>query len=337
MENHVHVSIIVPTYNTGYLLDKCLQSLVSQTYQNIEILICDDFSDDQQTVSIIEKYIAKYSSIIKHLKPNKKGANFAREIGIKSAKGEFITFVDSDDQLTLSAIEMLVSNILKYKSQIAIAKLIRVSITGDKVINDKITPIPEEEFINISSENINEYSSYLKPTLCGKLYSKSLFDNIDVENPPYFQDWNITYKILFDVRKISFINEFIYLYSYNENSFASSITKSNQEKINESWIAINGIMDFFKARNYNSYNLWMQFIVFNFLIALIGRSYFIDSFRTRQKIHKDCMSYWNKNFQDSHFKLNQKWYLKIILSSFMFSELARYYYIYREKKSNNNY
>ena len=99
------VSVIVPVYNTEKYLRRCLDSLVNQTLDDIEIIIIDDKSPDNSAL-IIDEYKKKYDNKIKviHNKINK-GIGYNRNIGIKKSSGKYIMFIDSDDYLDRSACE----------------------------------------------------------------------------------------------------------------------------------------------------------------------------------------------------------------------------------------
>ena len=90
------ISIIVPIYNTESYLEKCLDSLVNQTLKNIEIILINDGSPDNSE-KIIKKYLKKYSDKIVYYKKENEGQGVARNYAIKLARGEYLTFVDSDD------------------------------------------------------------------------------------------------------------------------------------------------------------------------------------------------------------------------------------------------
>ncbi|HED06226.1 MAG TPA: glycosyltransferase [Ignavibacteria bacterium] len=99
------VSIIIPTYNDSENLTGAINSCLNQTYKNIEILICDDGSNDK-TPEIVAKYKEKHTNKIKYYKlEHLESPAIARNIGIKNAKGEFISFLDSDDLMMENKIE----------------------------------------------------------------------------------------------------------------------------------------------------------------------------------------------------------------------------------------
>lgn len=109
MEKELKVSIIVTVYNTEQYLDKCISSIIDQSYTNIEIVLVDDGSTDNSYIAC-KKYVANDSRIILVHQENM-GAVSARNVGIKHASGEYITFVDSDDYIDIDAIETVVRKI----------------------------------------------------------------------------------------------------------------------------------------------------------------------------------------------------------------------------------
>ena len=100
------VSVIVPVYNSGKYLKKCLNSLVNQTLKSIEIIIIDDGSTDKSR-KIIAWYKSQYPNIIKVILCSHNGVAYARNLGIKEAQGEYIKFVDADDYLNINTLELM--------------------------------------------------------------------------------------------------------------------------------------------------------------------------------------------------------------------------------------
>ena len=112
------ISVVVPVYNVAKYLKKSIESIVNQTYTNLEIILVDDGSKDESG-EICEDYSLKDSRIIVIHKPNG-GLSDARNAGIKQAKGEYITFVDSDDTIDYDMIEFLYDLILKFHTKMSI-------------------------------------------------------------------------------------------------------------------------------------------------------------------------------------------------------------------------
>lgn len=109
MDNGKFVSIIVPVYNGQTHIGKCIASLLNQTYINIEIIVVNDGSTDK-TKEIISEWAAKHKRVVVINKENE-GVSVARNIGLKVAKGDYILFVDSDDNLKVSAVEELIAQV----------------------------------------------------------------------------------------------------------------------------------------------------------------------------------------------------------------------------------
>ena len=120
----IKVSVIVPVFNTEKYLEKCLNSLINQTLQDIEIICINDGSTDK-SADIIKKFANKDSrfKLINH-EPNKQGA--ARNTGMKIAKGEYIGFVDSDDWVDLEYYEKLYNAAKRHNFDIALGTNVRV-------------------------------------------------------------------------------------------------------------------------------------------------------------------------------------------------------------------
>ncbi|MCI8778348.1 MAG: glycosyltransferase family 2 protein [Bacilli bacterium] len=114
MKKNELISIIIPVYNTEDYLDKCLSSIINQTYKNIEIIIIDDGSTDNSK-KIIKQYMNK-DCRISYYYQNNSGVAIARNSGIDKAQGDYIAFIDSDDYIDLTFIEkcMLLSKMMMF-------------------------------------------------------------------------------------------------------------------------------------------------------------------------------------------------------------------------------
>lgn len=173
------ISIIVPVYNVEKYLDKCIQSLINQTYKNIEIILIDDGSTDSSG-KICDEWAKKDKRIvIKHTKNS--GVSMARNIGIKLAKGIYIGFVDADDYIANDMYEFLLKNMKEHNSDISICSSYDVYEDG-KIIHNKI------ENINIELDNIDALiyifkAGYYGTGIWNKLFKKELLqdNSFDIE------------------------------------------------------------------------------------------------------------------------------------------------------------
>ena len=136
------VSVIVPVYNVEDYIEKCLNSLVNQTLEDIEIIIVNDGSKDNSE-NIIKSFLSRYPQKIKYLKKENGGLSDARNYGLKYATGEYISFVDSDDYIT----ENLYTDLLPYMEQkydMIKFKIAKVDEQGN-VLEKNYTPLFEEK------------------------------------------------------------------------------------------------------------------------------------------------------------------------------------------------
>lgn len=130
MESAPLISVIIPAYNIEKYIAQCLESIVKQTYQNIEILVVNDGSTDQ-TGNIIDEY-ARKDNRVKHLKKLNGGLSDARNYGLDRAQGDIISFIDGDDFIDLDMYECLVSAFIKHPDIDIIKYHISPFIDGEK-------------------------------------------------------------------------------------------------------------------------------------------------------------------------------------------------------------
>jgi len=215
------VSIIVPVYNGQEYIEECMESIINQTYENIEIIIVNDGSKDN-TQNIIEKYKNKDNRII-ILKQDNKGVSVARNEGIKRATSEWLLFVDGDDILEKDAVENLTKSI-DNDTDLIVSKVIE---EGQKYEwqfkeNKKFTEAEKSELIkSVFYENqIGKYNH--ASNNFAKLYRNTFIEPIEKEKQSYFVEGvNMGEDVLFNIpyyanaRKIAFCNCYTYNYRWN--------------------------------------------------------------------------------------------------------------------------
>lgn len=213
------ISIIIPVYNVVAFLDECMDSVLKQTYSNIEIIIIDDGSNDGSSEKC--DLYGKADARVVVIHQSNKGVSVARNEGVKRARGKYILFVDSDDLIHPKAVEILYSTLVKEKAEIVIGT--------HKTIEEKEVP----NFVDIN--NIDEYEiltgrecikRFYSPAyaidmviVVNKLYKKEiLLKNPYTPNTRY-EDEGIAHKIFIPLRKCVYIAENLYFYRQHENSF----------------------------------------------------------------------------------------------------------------------
>lgn len=210
------ISIIVPVYKVEKYLNKCVDSIINQTYKNLEIILVDDGSPDR-CPQICDEYTKK-DNRIKVIHKKNGGLSDARNIGIDNSTGEYIMFIDSDDYINDKMVELLYNNIKEKKSDVAICNFeyIFENCNSKKVPNITPTILNSNQFWNLY------YSEQGYVVFCvvawNKLYKKELFKTIRYDVGKYHEDEFIIHKIINQCNKISCINDKLYYYLQRENS-----------------------------------------------------------------------------------------------------------------------
>lgn len=204
------VSIIIPVYNVEKYLEASVQSVLNQTYTNLEIILIDDGSTDES--GNICNQLAEIDSRIHVLHQKNRGLSEARNTGLLHAKGSYLFFIDSDDLVFPWAIEELYENIQYNDADIAIG--------GTYTSFSKECILPEIEqhnsIINTydSFNAINEmlYSTKFSTSVWGRLYKAEIFDEIRFPAGKYYEDLFTTYKLFLKANKIIYTDNKSYCY-----------------------------------------------------------------------------------------------------------------------------
>lgn len=210
------VSIIIPNYNAGIYISRCIESVMNQSYKNIEVIIIDDGSTDNSW-DIINKYKNKYPQIIIKYQDNM-NASIARNKGIDLASGKYVLFLDSDDELCNDAIKFLVSAIEENKSDLVVGNFISIDSKGNFIRKEIITDK------SINRTNPMKYAGMV-PNPSNKLFKLDIIKNnrIYFGNVRIGQDLNFFLKYLVFCNHISLIDYDIYMWRKVEFSISNSM------------------------------------------------------------------------------------------------------------------
>lgn len=212
------ISIIIPVFKVEKYIRRCVDSIIKQSYKNIEIILVNDGSPDK-CGEICDQY-ANEDKRVKVLHKKNGGLSEARNSGIEVATGKYVTFIDSDDWIHESYLNTLYSLIINHNGDISVCNLIEViNYHKDKMIeNEKVNVYSNLEAIEqLTGSN---YSQMV--VACGKLYRKSLFDNINFPVNKIHEDEYTTYKLFYAAYKIVVTNSELYYYFQREGSITKS-------------------------------------------------------------------------------------------------------------------
>ncbi|EGO9187936.1 glycosyltransferase family 2 protein, partial [Enterococcus faecalis] len=194
------VSVVIPVYNVEKYVEKCLDSVINQTYQNLEIIIVNDGSTDN-SLSVCQK--KKLSdSRIKLINKENGGLSSARNAGIECAQGEFICFIDSDDWIELDYIEVLLNGMENTNVDISVIQMIKVKdfnkIAFQSESQTKWDIFERETAMReLFSSNLIGYSAN------NKLYRISLFKSIRYPEGMLMEDKGTTYRLIDSSTKVA--------------------------------------------------------------------------------------------------------------------------------------
>ena len=210
------VSVIIPVYNVEQYLDKCVQSVINQTYKNIEVILVDDGSPDN-----CPKMCDEYSVCDKRIKVIHKsngGLSDARNAGIDRAKGDYITFVDSDDYVEDNYVELLLHSVHKYNADISCGK--QNVLYGDSIVKaytGKHYVLNSEEALRMML-----YHDDMDVSAWAKMYKRSLFEGIRFPVGRLYEDAATTYKLIDKADVITLESFPIYNYVMRNDSITNN-------------------------------------------------------------------------------------------------------------------
>lgn len=212
------ISIIVPIYKVEPYIHKCLDSIITQTYKNLEVILVDDGSPDN-CPEICDTYV-QLDSRIKVIHKKNKGLACARNTGLDASLGEYICFVDGDDFIHQENIDSLFQLIIKFHADIAIGAF-QTSIGNKTAPNKKHTVqeeilSPQQSLYRFTSLNVT--TAFQTISLCNKLYNSSLFNNIRCPEGKNYEDTATTYKLLFQSSRIAYTSKILYYYFIRTDS-----------------------------------------------------------------------------------------------------------------------
>lgn len=211
------ISVIVPIYNLDGYLDKCISSIINQTYSDLEIILINDGSTDDSG-QICEKYKAQDGRIVVIHQENQ-GVSIARNKGLNIATGDYIGFVDADDWIDEDMYEVLHINMLKYNAAISMCR--------HKYINQDNIYVPEElsedtvvNGTDILKFYLSEYhtTNIINDSVWCKLYRSSSLNNIRFPEHQTYEDILFTCKALINANRLVISSECLYNYNMRSNS-----------------------------------------------------------------------------------------------------------------------
>ncbi|MBD5132890.1 MAG: glycosyltransferase [Clostridiales bacterium] len=211
------VSVIVPVYNVEKYLARCLDSIVGQTYRNLEIILVNDGSTDRSGEICLQ--YAQSDPRIRLFTQENQGQSAARNVGLDHMKGEYIHFVDSDDYISPQIIEILLDKLLQYDVPIAACDFLKVAANDDNAALDMI-PVAQVDFCKkmsrdevfdlIGTANVSKFV-----TPCGTIYNKKIFETLRYPVGRIYEDEFLFHHIYSQADAVCCVD--LRLYAYRQS------------------------------------------------------------------------------------------------------------------------
>jgi len=201
------VSVIIPVYNTNKYLKRCINSILNQTYKNLQIILINDGSTDDS--GKICNAFADNDSRIEVIHQSNKGLSAARNIGLDHMNGQWVTFLDSDDYVSMYYIEQTLNACINHSADITVCK--HYSYSGE-VINDKFTNTVNFEIIDKDEAIIRHFGkkSHLLIMACCKLYRASLWKDLRFPLGKIMEDVFVSHNLMYKTNKVVMLDAYLY-------------------------------------------------------------------------------------------------------------------------------
>ena len=267
------ISVIVPIYKVEKYLTICVDSLLRQSYGNLEIILVDDGSPDE-CPAICDQYQNK-DNRIKVIHKKNGGLSDARNAGMKVATGDLITFVDSDDYISEDFVKSLFEAMSENNSDIAIANMKRTSRRNDK---NTVTDWKASSFKSEDALIRMLYGAPFGTSACGKLFKSSLFAGVEFPYGKFSEDLFTIYKTILKSKNVTYVGFDGYFYYYRDEG--SIVVSGYKEKHLEALDAIDDIAKAVKGKTRFDNALSTQYI--NVVYDIAARDPQLSEFQNKR-------------------------------------------------------
>ena len=290
--NKYKLSIVAAVYNLEKYLPRCLDALVNQTLQEIEILCVDDGSTDSAP-QIIDEYAKKYPNKVKAFhKPN--GGEFTtRNYGLERATGEYVTFVDTDDQVELTWAEKLYNTAKQNDADLAVCGFERIDLNTNKVVSTNMTNFGQTvKEIN----NKDDFTLFINPAPWNKVYKREKVKDLRFLPFRGFNDAMFLASCYTKMKKIAFVPEPLYHYYLRYDSQIHTVNKQDVENLKKYLLEVKKLY-----RETNKYEE-MKYILDTFAFLHLGTSVMYrvsyDKEVNMKNMLKETIKYLDENFSN---------------------------------------
>ena len=289
-QSQIKVSIVVAVYNLEKYLPRCLDSLVNQTLQEIEILCVDDGSTDSAP-QIIDKYAKKYPYKVKAFHKENGGEFTSRNYGLERAKGEYITFVDIDDYVELDWAEKLYKAAKENDADLAVCAFERINIDTNKVTSVDMTGFGKS-VKKIKKDD--DFVAFINSSPWNKIYRMEIIQNLRFYPFRGFNDLMLLMEFIIKANKIAFIPDVLYHYYLRSDSQIHSVNKQDVENLKKYLLKVKE--SYIKAGKYEDMKEILDIMAFLHLGTSVMYRASYDEKINIKELTRETIKYLNENF-----------------------------------------
>ena len=215
------ISVIIPVYNVQDYLARCVDSVLAQTYKDLEIILVDDGSHDTSG-DICDEYDLKYR-FVRVIHKSNGGLSDARNAGLDVAQGEYVTFIDADDYVHPNFAETLIDTIKKTGAQIAACTWQELK-DGDTPRMVRLEKASCKTYSQQEAINTVFYQGALNHSACSRIFERQLFDDLRFPEGALYEDLAVIYPLLRKVDKVALLKAPMYYYMHRAGSIITTMS-----------------------------------------------------------------------------------------------------------------
>lgn len=284
------LSIVTLVYNLEEYLPRCLDALVNQTLQEIEILCVDDGSKDSAP-QIIDEYARKYPNKVKAFHKENGGEFTTRNYGLERATGEYVTFVDTDDYVENDWAEKLYNAAKQNDADMAVCGFERLNIDTNKVIAKNMNKYGHTVKEIVKDD---DFVAFINPAPWNKIYKRELVKDFRFLSFRGFNDAMFLLTSYTRINKIAFVPDILYHYSLRGNSQIHSVNYQDVKNLEKYLLEVKNI--YIKENKYEDYKYILDLMAFIHLgVSVMYRASYDKTINMKEML-EDVMQYLDNNF-----------------------------------------
>ena len=260
------ISIIIPVNNVEKYFRRCIESVIAQTYRDIEVILVDDGSDDGSGL-LCDEYSKRYG-YISVIHKEKNGPSDARNMGIAAAHGDHYAFVDSDDCISPHMMEILMDNLNVTDSDISMCRYRKVNYNDDILEKTGSNHLRTVDKDNLMKLLCNEDKGIEMAVVWNKLFKKEVFSDVRFPSGKYHEDQAVMHRLLYNCRRLVYTDDVLYYYMQREGSI---MTMKVDRRLPDLYDAFIDRIDFLAVKGYTEESRFSYYALLN---RMLGAAYY---------------------------------------------------------------